>query len=478
MMIQRLLIRWLLEPLGSLMDHFSEKSKEIAFRISGLAMVLIYLLYVSGLNNIRFLYVFVLDCACLGVMILCTLKREISCLQFDWKKTVPWMGVGLFAFLSGVLYTVDRLPEAVLFLAAFPILFIAWNNYGFEKILNMLMDICIMSFVGYFIVTALFFPVSEVRYYGSFTNPNAAGGYLAITFVCCLMRILMHARTNWKKCAGYALLAGLDFALVFYTGSRAGQIVAVGTLVFGLILHMLLYLKTQFKATLRAVIMLTVSILIFFNSAIYIFQWRSLLPGATPEQAEPVVATEVPVEETVEMPIETTAETPTETTGGASALLNTSEMLNSAQSRYTFAGKNLDEITTGRATVWAAYFSELNLFGHAEPLAVHVSVPSIHLDEIVSTAHMTILQIAYNSGIFAGICYLIYNLLSGISSIKFAFTNRESVYAIVPFALTIAFGINSLFESMTPSFLYFPALIYHLTQFCLIGKIRKTEKSF
>ena len=92
------------------------------------------------------------------------------------------------------------------------------------------------------------------------------------------------------------------------------------------------------------------------------------------------------------------------------------------------------------------------------------------------TAHNTILQMAYECGIPTGILYLVFNLTSGVLAILFARKNRSERYALLPLAVTVAFGFMSLLSSLENAFSYMITLYYYLLQFPLIAAAAKKGK--
>lgn len=137
--------------------------------------------------------------------------------------------------------------------------------------------------------------------------------------------------------------------------------------------------------------------------------------------------------------------------------------------RLKVVGRSLDEISTGRISVWKAYIKQSSLFGHNEPYGVYLYMPNIGLDAVIDTPHNAILQIYYNHGIFAGVAYLCYVVLS----FRFAKKNRDSEYALEPFAIAVGYLVFGLTNSMTPAFLCPPTLLFYFIQFPLWKKEEK-----
>ena len=90
---------------------------------------------------------------------------------------------------------------------------------------------------------------------------------------------------------------------------------------------------------------------------------------------------------------------------------------------------------------------------------------------------MTILQIAYENGIIAGILYLLFNLTAGIYSLLHALRHKEDPYAIIPLLISVAYGVYSLLASTSISFMYLATLLYYLVQFPIMIKPQERTES-
>ena len=134
------------------------------------------------------------------------------------------------------------------------------------------------------------------------------------------------------------------------------------------------------------------------------------------------------------------------------------------QKKNETENKTIDDISTGRLTLWKAYTSDLNLFGHATVPTVYVPLTG----QTISSTHMTCLQFAYESGIFAGAFYLLMNILSGLLAIWFAWKFRAEKYAILPLAVTIIFGVGSMLSTCTLVFGQIITFTYYCVLFPLV----------
>ena len=127
-MIQHNLIRFLLKPLAEMMQRFSEKTRERLFIAAGLAIFVINFLYSGLVIQWRYLYTYVICCIFLGIMVLCSLSPDIKPVRLRGALLLPMLGTGAFMLFSGLINNVEYLPEAMLILVAYPVLYICWGN--------------------------------------------------------------------------------------------------------------------------------------------------------------------------------------------------------------------------------------------------------------------------------------------------------------------------------------------------------------
>lgn len=462
MAIQQILIRYILEPLARVMENVPQKVKDILFTGAGLAIILQYFGRGSGLLQYRYLIFYVLGCLCLGVMILCTLRKGLKPVVFRKSLAVCWFGVAGFMLLSGVINNIDRLPEAVLLLVAYPVVYLIWANSEGKRAIGLMLRSIELSFVVYLLICLLIFPIQTVRYTGLFNNENGAAGYLALAAVCLLAEILWDEKLSGTLIYRIVLL-GICVALLLYTGSRTGLLefvlVAVTAVAMGII-----RLGKHKKGFFARNIMLTaLSVLLFFNVTIYAFQlvYPMVQPVysfvrtirqelvSPPEASEPSAPT-LPLPNTEQPFIR--PEDSAELVGNR---LNTDDM-------------SADQISTGRITIWKGYLQQLNFLGHSDSGAVERNAGGVIKTH--RTSHMTILQIAYENGIIAGVLYLAFNLIAGMYSIIYALRNKNEAYAMIPLMISVAYGVHSLLASTVVSFWYMSTFFYYLVQFPLMVK--------
>ena len=442
MAIQQFLISKLLQPLQHLTANWSEKTKDRVFVWCGLLIILHSFLQGMGVATYRFLIFFAVDCVFLGGMILASLRENMKPVRFRKFPAFCWFGIGFLMLLAGVLVTDNRLPEALLFLVAYPVCFIVWNNMEREKVFSLLSRICILSFIPYTLINILLYPMGAKQYAGLMRNENSTCVYLILVFVCLLLELLAAKKFNWNA-IWHLLLIGLCTAQVYYTNCRSGYLSLIVSFATTITLYFILHRKEKQWFTLGKLLACLLSIFVCVNTSFYLFQVAKLIPDEWTAF--------------LNMPNDSSA------TDGE-FVLNLDALSDWNDYRLSFVGKTLDRISTGRISIWKAFSADLNLVGNEDGNSYYIPILGRH----AHTTHNTILQIGYEFGIPAGILYLIYNLFSGIFAIIFARRHRGERYALMPFAVTISFGILSLFLSLGISFYHVAALYYYFVQFPLI----------
>lgn len=461
MAVQQLLIRYLLDPLAKIMSRFPHKVKDTCFIAFFLCIIFLYMGRGAGLLDFRYVISYAFGCLGLGGMILCTLPSHIKPVVFRKSLLLIWLGIGALMLLSGILYNVDSLPEALLFLVAYPIIFIVWNQGDSAKIFKQLFRGIEISFWLYALVCLLFFPINAVRYSGLFDNVNGAAGYLALVAVCLLADCLLFEKLTGRRVRKLIAL-GICVALLLYTGSRTGILELAVAIVTAVVMCLIWLRKQRKHHFFRNLLLIAAAVVLFFNTTMYVLQFGytakngvvSFVQSFFAESFGDTSGDTNPDNNAPTMPSQ-----PTIRPGDSAGLIG---------DRLDTDGKTLDQISTGRLQIWKGYLKQLNLFGHPDSGTVTISYEGT--DKTYHTTHMTVLQIAYENGIIAGILYLVFNLTAGIYSLLFALRHKDEPYAMIPLLICVAYGVYSLLANTGISFWYLCTLMYYLVQFPIMAK--------
>ena len=339
--IQKKLIRFLLEPLAIITEKVSSKIKNAIFVITGILITMLYFIQGSGLISVRYLFYFCIGCLLLGVMILCTLKPNMQPVKFRPFIMICWFIIGATMLYSGIFNSADFLPEAILFLIAYPIVFIVWNNNNTDEIFKKLITVTDISFIIYLIVSMLLFPMHSLRYSGLFNNVNGAAGYLTIVFSCLLIEVVKEKKIS-AKFFFHLILLGISIASLMYTNSRTGQLEMIIVFFTFIVVFSISHIKEKKLYIFRNTFLVVISAIIFFYTALYGFQAGNYLP----------------------LP-KLNADTWTDEEISANDSINLTK--DRFSSDETISGTSIiNSYSSGRIAIWKEYAMQLNFKGHSD----------------------------------------------------------------------------------------------------------------
>lgn len=433
-------MRILLKPLSRFMAKFDDKTKDIGFVCGYLGLVLLYFLHDWNLLETRYLYSFIVGCFFLGVMILCGIRGDFSTVPIEINKPffAVWMLYGGVQLISGIINTVDWLPEAMLILVAYPIFFWVLNSWNINKAFSILAKACAASLVFYIMICFLLFPVVSAQYAGPFSNPNSVAQYLVVVLCCLMVEVFEGSHSRKGHLFFNIILAGVACALLIYSNSRAGMLSAIVAFLAYIVLQCIKRTKKKelFK---RIAVIVLVSIVSYFAVS-WVFSLRQYLP--------------IPAYDNIEHKFYYLSDD----LEWDNALEQISQR-NSQKMNVT--GKDLDAVSAGRTTIWVKYAEKLNWRGHKSqgPIYVKEFEKMSGRSANVNTTHNFLLQQAYNHGIFAGIISLVLNIYGGVLAVIYAL-KKDGPYSAMPLLIILAFGVVSLLESPTTSFYHLILLHY------------------
>lgn len=461
MVIQKLLIQYLLMPLARLMEKVPERAREYLFVAGGLGVGFEIMRQNLQLPSQRYLVYFAIGCVSLGIMILATLCTDIKPVRFRKGISICWFGMGFMLLQSALRLNIDYIAEAIIFLVAFPVVFICWNNADRTQIFKLLLRIIKILAVVFMVASLLFAKITKERYQGIFDNPNGAAELLMLTVGCQIVEILYAKKLDWR-CLIDILILGCSVAVCYYTNSRTGYLGMIVAVCFAVGMYLLTHdRKENLKCLIRVTATALVTVICVFN-LVYVFQWRAKLDIPFPDlsgestQTSTVIGNSAGVEENNQPTIQKP------TAAASDAEISGIESFHSvAKKKGEMEGKSFEQISTGRLTLWTFYASDLNLFGHASVPTVFVPLTG----QTIGTPHMVILQFAYESGAFAGIFYFLLNLLSGLLTIGFAWKFRKEKYAVMPLVVTLVFGVGSIMSASSLAMGYLIAFYYYCVLF-------------
>lgn len=461
--VQNKIITYILTPLAKISARFSEKTKDRIFVACGFMIFLMTFVSGSQYYHSRYFYAFAFDCLMLGIMILCSLRQDMTPIVFDKKLLICGLVFGLSALFSGIFLDTDYLSHAILCLIAYPVIYIVWNNMDVTHVFGLLLKISKLSFLFYFLVHFLFYPIERRKYYGFIGNGNYNAFFLAL-FACCFFLELIIGKKNKRDYVFLLSCYGLNSALLYYTNSRTGLLAVILSHGFSIILLLIIYKGAFWKLYAKRIVALVLSIILFIPTTVFVFQ----LPGFGVSSIQNI-AHQL---ETVLTPGADPASSADPDQNEKSPFTTAADAFESIQNTWTAKtttdGKGLVRISSGRIDIWKGFLLHLRFTGHAKS---DTFTNAVEGEEHTSgTAHMMILQYAYQFGILAGVCFLGINLIAGIKSILYALKfGKHEIITLFPFLISIAYGVVSLLSSIG-SFTVLIGLYYFLVQTPLIKK--------
>lgn len=464
--MQKLLIDYLLRPLGKIMDHVDQRVKNILFLISAIVIASINCLHFAGMLPYRYLVIFAIGCVFLGLMILASLSGDIRPVRFRIWLMIPWYIAGGFIALSGILHGSEYLTDAVCFLVVYPILFIVWNQGNFAKVMGLLVRAIMIVLVAVLLVNAFKFPITTERYEGLFGNTNAAAFFYATVFGCLLVKLYQTEKFTWKT-VGVLILLGMTAAMQYYSNSRTGQLAIICELIVATILYFITHIRSAGKFLVYKFLPLALSVMIFFPTTLYLLQIPGIIKSSrinmqiseTTAESEDNEATKVGSDKTDKENQKETKPSKKNEIHGLDGFKQTNE------DKLSTDGKDFDGFTSHRVTIWKLYLEKLNMLGNAPDVEI-----KRYSDGKAYTAHNTWLEYSFQSGIPCGIAYLIFNILAGVLSIGYAWKHKGEKYSLMPLTMAIGYGVISVVSSVNTPFMYICTMYYTFAQVPIVSK--------
>lgn len=431
--LQKKIIR-ICQPISLIMDIIPSKIKNIGFYICVNLMIGQSWLISSGVLEQRYLITYTIGCVLLALCILLTTPTRMN-----EKHIQPFLTSIFFALGASIIVMelvngrVDNLPEGVLITVVLPVIYFIWENYGFIKIINLLADAVCINFAIYFIICCAKFPMDGNNpYAGFFENVNGTAFYLTLVFCFIIIKINFNFGER-KKQILYIIMASICFILVLYTASRTGLLACSCAFISYITLKILSLKKNHIntKKMLKCVMIIFVCVVILAPLMIIIINLNA-------------DTTEIDNKNAIE------------------------NIMDSNINKLQSEGKTLSQYSSGRIDIWKEYLNELNFSGHDSDYRFFVEARGTYN----STAHMTCLQVAYDSGIISGVLYITFSVSAGIiAMVRYIREPKEEWLIII--LLSISFGVISMLASVGMSYIYIITLFYYLMQTPLFYRPRE-----
>lgn len=448
--LQEKLIQWILIPLSCVTEKLGERGRGVLTGGGLLGLILYGFAIQLGLSPSRYLVTFSWNVLCLGLVILGGLSADMKPLRFSRPLSLCWAGITLCMLISLVCLPGKRLIVSLAFWAVmYPVLYLVWGGRSFRKMTAPIVGAVFTAFAVCMAVNIFFFPIIGSNYSGLYGNRNNLGMFCAAAFACFLAYLLAEERP-FLRMLGACTGLGFSVAVTFYSGCRSGMLAMFICFVSTGLLQLFAQKNIWKRVILRRLLPAAAAVLLLLPSAIYVFQGGYAAASAirtlnTPSSETPVLSPPKDVLKEI-------------------GDYNEKRAVSSVE-------KSLNRYTTGRVEIWSIYGQKVRLIGNPSEQTLY------RLDgRRIPHAHNTILQMSYDYGLFAGIFFLLFNILSGLKSVRYAAKRPGSLWSLLPFAVTITYGALSVLEDLSSMTLQLIAVLYFLIQASMLAAYNPAEE--
>lgn len=456
MALQKYLIQFILAPLAKLKTRLPEKFWSVMVALSSLGIILMQFAISAGLVK-RYMLGFLPFCLFLGIIILAGLTKEMKPVAFSPAMLICWFGLALAILATGVLVNHDCLGEAMLWLAAYPVLYLVWCNRPFKELAKPVIDSVYLSFLVMVLLLMWKSPIEGINFKGFFVNSNGLAMYCTAVFVTVLADLMSQERFS-ARVVLMDIVAGMAVSVSYCTNSRACQYVMIAVSACAGILFLVMRRKQLLKAVLCFVLPLVLAIvLLFSNSVTFINSGAKMIAKVEKQLTKPTVVQNNNNTNTNNE----TAVAPAEKEDPFEAIRERNEL------RQTQG--DTGDFTTGRTELWGIYLAAVKPLGNAAEHTLYYA----NGKEVIKSAHNTLIQMAYEYGGIAALFFLALNLLSGIRAAIYAIKNRGLDYSAFPVMIALCYGGYYLVEKILYPSQCLMLLLYLLSQVAVFAGRRK-----
>ena len=313
-----------------------------------------------------------------------------------------------------------------------------------------------------------------------FRNVNNTGFYLALVLTCLTVELWQREKQDagfWRD----LVLLGLAGAMLFYTNSRTGELAILCAWLFGGILYVWANRQNLRGILLKRILPVILSLLVLIPATVYLFiAVRPVSNRLSTAAYTAITAVMRPSQNDGQEPGTPEDDQNQEGSDGLQGFIQKTEQ------KGAVADKSIDAYSTGRLSIWQVFASHARLFGTEPPYNYYVEAR----DTYYTTAHNTQLDYAVHSGWICGLLFLLFNILAGLKSLYYAHKcalhtqlnsvqtqgDQGTLYALLPFMVTIAYGVCSVLGSLNTPYYYMISMYYFFVQVPLIVSPQRGEQ--
>ena len=422
---------YILNSILNIIGEFSEDTRHNINKISVFLLVLASF-YGEAADLMKFTAatnLCIIQAILLCVIILMSVKEPLKIVEWNYKYTVCWYAFCIIVLFTAFLHILRPgfRPMVLVMLVIYPALFfVRSNRKDYRTLYDMVAKSTVIISVGFFVLCWMNNPmVSEtVRYLGATGNPGSLGKVGVVAFTCGVYLLMNSEKVKWM----YAVFCGMAVELIVSSGSRTAFITMVALMFVFTIMFVKEHIieKIELKELFKKGIVIIAAVIISSQASHFmLINGYDLLHNGK----SVTDCFKVSLVMTVEAAEDVQDIAPAASSASDGSLIN---------ERLSVEGKNLDTYLSGRMVIYKAVIEKLTLFGNDG------KDRAIYKDEIVThrSAHNTVLEFTHRSGIFAGICFFLIELMTALYVIKKVFSKKICaaqeyfmIFAIVGFGL-------------------------------------------
>lgn len=438
---------------------------------TGLYFVLFFvgLLYAASiLDGVHLLIKCVIGAGLMGLIILFTVNGTVRPVKWNKPISIMWFGMGILQLISGIFVSMEYLPMAMIWLVAFPILFLVWNNR--RDYIVLFREVAIagnICFLFLSLTSVMFYPMNVLQYGGFVNNPNGVGQWVTFAFPLIVFLHYQEKNSQLKKWLYRAELA-LILLLCFLTKGRT-VILAVGMMLTTLLVLRLVSNKNNFMYYVGRGGKFLLCIGLVWVLCLAVNLIPQVATNVSVQGPSSIVETTLtdgdPLEPSVDVPLSEETDFTQEQVPTVPAVQKTGvgEMLTNFINRMLGRDKaniSLEDYSSGRIGIWLAVLEAVNLLGHSS----RQHIITYRNGDVGSNVHNVILQWCYDNGLMAGLLFIIMMIWAWILLVRRSL-HKGNLGDINSYMLIVhvGFACTAMFASVNLPFLYLISFLYYLS---------------
>lgn len=430
----------------------NERIKNVGIYFSFIIIFIIQFLTIYKLcdlltSNVRDISIFLL----MGIIIVLSVNNELNIIR--WNKWIYFLygGIALTILIAGFnhymgpSYRVFPLTMLIVFMC----LYYVWGCRRDYNFLFALMAKAYISFgVLLLVISFLLFPYySENEHIYGYSiiniNPNGLAKLLLPVIFCSIYLMILYPLKKINIL--YACINGVAIYITYITQSRVGVICEIIVFFVGMIIYYRNVRHIRDDKNSNSVLKNCIKIILIICVAVIIAS--IFIQKITPYTSRVLYN----IEEKERTYDDVIASKPNQLIPGSDAYKD---------AKVVWRGnwiiedspklQELNQVTSGRISIWAAYFERISLTGHGDRM-------------MKNGPHNQYIEFAYNTGILTGVAWLLFNMIVGCALVYRSIKYKQKYVSFSLLSFIVFFVISMLDTGTMPFtrgfiFVYYVAL--------------------